>query len=222
MSDRRARREARARSARAAKAQLCRLERRHAVLVEEPHGVLRARAEALGPPRRRTRALRGRVEARRRHGVADLVRRRRPAVVRMDARRLRRPHHRRHRDAGHWHGHSDGDGADRRGGARHPARPRRRRARRQRPRAVRDALGGLVDDAVGRAGGACGGVRREAADHRDRGTAPRGPRGAKSRSRTESSSPRTASLPSRSRSSSGCSRTRRSSARAHAAPTRPG
>ena len=65
------------------------LERRHAVLVEEPDGVLRARAEALGAPRRGARALDRHVEARRRDGVADLVRRRRPAVVRLDARRAR-------------------------------------------------------------------------------------------------------------------------------------
>ena len=37
-------------------------------------------------------------QARRRHGVADLVRRRRPAELRVGARRLRRPRGRRHRD----------------------------------------------------------------------------------------------------------------------------
>ena len=84
-----------------------------------------ARAEALGPARRGARALDRHVEARRRDGVADLVRRRRPAVVRVDARRLGRPRHRRHRDAGHRHRHAHGDGADRGRGARRPARPRR-------------------------------------------------------------------------------------------------
>ena len=75
--DRRARREARPRSARAAAQELRERERRQAVLVEEPHAVLRARAEALGPPRRGARALRRHVEARRRDGEPDLVRRRR-------------------------------------------------------------------------------------------------------------------------------------------------
>ena len=119
-------------------------------------------------------------EARRRHGVADLVRRRRPAVVRVDARRLGRPRHRRHRDAGHRHRHADGDGADRRRGARRPARPRRRRARRQRARTVCDAVRRLVHDAVRRPGRARGRGGREAPDHRDRRAALR-PRGARAR-----------------------------------------
>ena len=92
-------------------AQLRRLERRHAVLVEEPDAVLRARAEALGPARRGACALDRHVEARRRHGLADLVRRRRPAVVRLDPRDVGRPLHRRDRDAGHRHGHAHRDGA---------------------------------------------------------------------------------------------------------------
>ena len=49
------------------------------------------RREALGPARRGARALGRDVEARRRDGEPDLVRRRRAAVVRVDARRLRRP-----------------------------------------------------------------------------------------------------------------------------------
>ena len=90
--------------------------------------------EALGPPARGARTLRPDVEARHRHGEPDLVRRRRPALVRLGARRLRRPHRRRHRDAGHRHGHVHRDGADRRRRARRTARPRGRRPRRLRAR----------------------------------------------------------------------------------------
>ena len=160
------------------------------------------------------------VEARRRHGVADLVRRRRPAVVRVDPRQLRRPRHGRDRDAGHRHRHAHGDGADRRRGARRPARPRRGRARRHRARPVRDALRRLVDDAVDGPGGARGRGRREAADHRDRRAA-LPPRGAGARHRGRLVVSADGDARGRSRSSSGCSRTRRSSARAGAGRTRP-
>ena len=138
------------------------------------------------------------------------------------ARDLGRPLHRRDRDAGHRHRHAHGDGADRRRGARRPARPRRGRARRQRARPVRDALRRLVDDAVGRPGRARGRGRREAPDPRDRRAALRHSRSACSTSRTASSSPPTATSRRRSRTCSRSSRTRRSSARAGAGRTRPG
>ena len=135
---RQARSQARPRPARAASPQP--RERRHdgrpAVLVEEPDGVLPPRRAALGAPHGSARALGRDVEARRRAREPDLVRRRRPAVVRVGARRLRRPRERRHRDAGHRHGHAHRDGADRRRGARAPARPRRGR-RSATPRAGR-------------------------------------------------------------------------------------
>ena len=114
--------------------------------------------------RRGPRALGGAVEARRRAREPDLVRRRRAALVRVGARRRRRPRDGRHRDAGHRHGLAHGDGADRGRGARPAARPRPRRARRLRARPVRDALGRLVHDPVGRARRS----RAAAADARDR------------------------------------------------------
>ena len=143
-------------------------ERRAAVQRQEPDRVLPPRRAALGAPARGARALDGHRQARRRHGVADLVRRRRPAELRVDPRRLRRPRHRRDRDAGHRHRHEDGDGADRGGGARHPARARHRLARRLGARAVRGDLRRLVDDAVDGPGRARRGGGREAADRRDR------------------------------------------------------
>ena len=79
------------------------------------------------------------MEARRRDGVADLVRRRRASVLRLGARRLRRSRDGDHGDAGHRHGDEDRDGADRGGGAAAAARHGRcrrsatRRAGRTRP-----------------------------------------------------------------------------------------
>ena len=128
--DRRARGPARRRPARAAAPQLRGHERGHAVLLEEPRGVLPQRRAALGAPARGARAVGCRLEARRRDGEPDLVRRRRASLLRVGAARLRRPRHRDHGDAGHRHGDEDGDGADRGRGARRPARPGRRRARR--------------------------------------------------------------------------------------------
>ena len=77
-----------------------------AVLVQEPDGVLPPRRAALGAAPRGARAQRGPVEARRRDGEPGLVRRRRPALVRVGARRLGRPRDRDHGDAGHRHGHA--------------------------------------------------------------------------------------------------------------------
>ena len=89
-----------------------------AVQRQEPARVLPARRAALGAPPRGARALDRHRQARRRHGLADLVRRRRPAELRLDPRRLGRPRDRRHGDAGHRHRHEDRDGADRGRGAR--------------------------------------------------------------------------------------------------------
>ena len=149
---RRARGEARRRSARAAAAQPhgARCRGRASVQRQEPARVLPARRAALGAQARGARALDRDGEARRRDGVADLVRRRRTAELRVDPRRLRRSRDGRDGDAGHRHRHADRDGADRSGGARHPARARHRVARRLGPRPVRDAQRRLVDDAVGR------------------------------------------------------------------------
>ena len=170
---RRARGEARHRPARAAPPQprepRCR--RRQAVQRQEPAGVLPPRRAALGAPPRGARTLDRDGQARRRDGVADLVRRRRPAELRLDARRLGRPRDGGHGDAGHRHRHAHGDGADRRRGARHPARPRHRLARRLGPRPVRLDLGRLVDDAVDGAGRPRGRSRRAAPDRGDRGAA---------------------------------------------------
>ena len=143
-------------------------DRRAAVLVEEPDGVLRARREALGAPRRGACAQRRDVEARRRPRVAGLVRRRRPALVRVGPARLRRARAGRHRDAGHRHRLEDRDAADRRGGARPADRPRRGLRRRHVARAVRVDLRRLVDDPVDGPGRSRGGRRRGAAGDRDR------------------------------------------------------
>ena len=128
--DRRARREARPRSARSSVAATTPTTTRStAVLLEEPARVLSPGAAPLGDRRDGPRPLEGRVEARRRDGQPDLVRRRRPAVLRVGADRRRRESGRDHRDAGHRHGHGNGDGADRgRGSGCH--RPGRRLARR--------------------------------------------------------------------------------------------
>ena len=89
-------------------------------------------------------------------------------------------------------------------------------------RAVRVDLGRLVDDPVDGAGRARRRGRREAPDHRDRRAALRPRRARRSTSRAATSSPPTATSPHRSRRWSGCSKTRRSSARARAGRTRPG
>ena len=127
---RRARGEAGPRPARDPAPELRALDRRPAVLVEEPDGVLQARRAALAAARRGAREERGAVEARRRAREPGLVRRRRAALLRVGAGRLRRARDRDHGDAGHRHRHCDGDGPDRRRGARAAARPRRLRARR--------------------------------------------------------------------------------------------
>ena len=124
----RARRAARARPARAAPAQ----PRRHGPRWTGGRSRPRTWSSATGVPSRTgsgaTRCA-ARSDETWKRGVGprepDLVRRRRPALVRVGARRLRRPRDRRHRDAGHRHRHADGDGADRRRGARAAARPRR-------------------------------------------------------------------------------------------------
>ena len=98
-----------------------------AVLLEEPDGVLRRRAEAHWERRARgARALdatRGSAASawRRRSGTAAAARRR-YAWIRLGSDGRAR---RRHRDAGRRHRHEDGDGADRGRGARLPARARR-------------------------------------------------------------------------------------------------
>ena len=69
-------------------------------------GVLPARRAALGAPARGARALGRDLEARDGHGQPDLVRRRRPAELRVGAARLRRARERRHGDAGHRHRHA--------------------------------------------------------------------------------------------------------------------
>ena len=136
---RQARRAARGRSARAAEAQLRarRRDGRAPVLLEGPDGVLPARRAALGAPPRGARPLGRDLEARHGDGEPDLVRRRRPAELRVGAARLGRPRERRHRDAGHRHGHPHGDGDDRGRGARPDARPGRGAARRLGARPVR-------------------------------------------------------------------------------------
>ena len=73
---------------------------------QEPARVLPARGAALGAAARGARALDGDGEARRRDGVADLVRRRRAAELRVDPRRLRRTRDGRDGDAGHRHRHA--------------------------------------------------------------------------------------------------------------------
>ena len=153
---RRARGEARRRPARAAPPQprRHRARRRARVLEQEPARVLPPRRAALGAPPRGARPLDRHRQARRRAGLADLVRRRRPAELRLDPRRLERPRGRGHRRPGRRHRHEDGARADRGRGARDPARARDDRGRRLGPRPVRDALGRLVDDAVDGAGGA--------------------------------------------------------------------
>ena len=115
---RRARGEARPGLARAAAPQLRELVRRQAVLVEEPDGVLQPRRAALAAARPGARAQRGAVEARSRPREPDLVRRRRPALVRVGAARLRRARDGDHGDAGHRHRHRDCDEPDRGRGAR--------------------------------------------------------------------------------------------------------
>ena len=117
---RRARRAARRRPARAAEAELRarRRDGRTPVLVEGPDGVLPARRAALGAPPRGARPLGRDLEARHGDGEPDLVRRRRPAELRLGAARLGRARERRHRDAGHRHRHPHGDGDDRGRGAR--------------------------------------------------------------------------------------------------------
>ena len=130
--------------------------------------------------------------------------------------------HRRHRDAGHRHRHAHRDGADRRRGARPPARPRRGRPRRHGARPVRDALRRLVDDPVCRPCRARGGRRCEAADHRDRGAALR-PRGAGARHQGRHRRlRRRESLDAAREAVEHARATRRSSARARAARTRRG
>ena len=219
---RRARGEARRRPARAAAPQLRELERGHAVLLQEPRGLLPPRRAALGAAARGALAVRRRLEARRRDGEPDLVRRRRASLLRVGAARLRRPRDGDHGDAGHRHRDAHRDGADRGRGARAAARARRGRARRLGARAVRLDLGRLLDAAVDGAGGAGGRGRCEAAGDRDRGAALR-PRAARARHpRRQRSSRRTATSRHRSRRSSACSRRRRSSARAPAGRTRPG
>ena len=168
---RRARGEARPRLARAAAPQLRELVRRQAVLVEEPDGVLPPRRAALAAARPGARAERGAVEARRRPREPDLVRRRRSALVRLGAARLRRARDRDHGDAGHRHRHGDGDEPDRGRGARASARQGRSRSRRLRPRAVRVDLRRLVDDAVDGPGRSRRRRGRGAPGARDRGAA---------------------------------------------------
>ena len=167
---------------------------------------------------RRARTLRRHVEARCRAREPDLVRRRRTSVLRVGARRLGRSRERGHRDAGHRHGHAHGDGADRRRGARAPARPRRGAGRRLRARAVRRHLRRLVDAAVDGPRRSRGRGGRRAADPRDRGPALRG-RAARALARAAATSSRPTAARGRSRRSRGCSRTARSSARARAART---
>ena len=75
---------------------------------QEPPRVLPPRRAPLGAPARGARALDGHRQARRRHGLAGVVRRRRPAELRVDSRRLRRPRRRRDRDSGRRHRHQDG------------------------------------------------------------------------------------------------------------------
>ena len=163
----------------------------------------RMRRAALGAAARGAPPLGRRLEARRRDGEPDLVRRRRTSLVCLGAAQLRRPRDGDHRDAGHRHRHAHGDGADRGRGARDRARGRRRRAGRLGARAVRLDLGRLLHAAVDGACGAGGCGRRARAG--------RGHRGAARHAERHSAAER----------SSRCSRSRRSSARAHAARTRP-
>ena len=89
-----------------------------AVLGQAPARVLRARGAALGAPPRGARALDRHRQARGRDGLADLVRRRRAAELRLDPRRLGRPRGRSHGRPGRRHRHQGGAGADRGRGAR--------------------------------------------------------------------------------------------------------
>ena len=82
------------------------------------------------------------------HGLADLVRRRRAAELRVDPGRLERPRRGGHGRPGRRHRHEDGAGADRRRGARASRSTQvTDRGRRHRARPLRDALGRLLDDA---------------------------------------------------------------------------
>ena len=103
-----------------------RARQRQAVQRQEPGRVLPPRRAALGAPARGARQLDRDGQARRRHGLADLVRRRRPAELRLGARRRRRPRGRHHRAAGRRQRHEDGARADRGRGARPAARARDR------------------------------------------------------------------------------------------------
>ena len=158
---RRARREARPRPTRAAPQEPCRQrpDGRPAVLEQAADGVLPARRAALGAPARGASALGGPVEARRRDRQPALVRRRRPALLRLGAHGRRRARDRRDRDAGHRHRHAHRDGADRRRGARASARPGDGRARRHGARPVRGRLRRVVDAAVDGPGRPLGGGR---------------------------------------------------------------
>ena len=127
--------------------------RRPAVLLQEPDGVLPARRAALGAPRTRcARAAKGRGSAvsawPARSGTAAAARPpTRGCASARTAARTSSPRCRTSAPA------RDGDGADRRRGARPAARAGPRRARRLGPRPVRLDLGGLVDDPVHGPGG---------------------------------------------------------------------
>ena len=146
-------------------------------------------------------------QARRRHGLADLVRRRRPAELRVGSCRLGRSRRGRHRDAGHRHRHAHRDGADRRRGARDPARSRHGRrsatppaapSRRSRPaRRRRPSMGPAVRAAADASASRSRQIEEIAASSAARPDGAARPR------------------------SSACSRTRRSSARAGAGRTPP-
>ena len=125
----------------------------------EPHWQRRdeVRARSSGP-----------WKSRRRPRQPDLVRRRRPALLRVGASRLRRPRDGRDGDAGHRHGHGDDDDPDRRRGARAAARAGRPRARRLRAWALRVDLRGILDCPLDGPGRSLGSRRRRPADHRDR------------------------------------------------------
>ena len=134
------------RPARAAAPQLRELERRHAVLLQEPRGVLPAARSRTGSGG--TRCARAPMpsgsaasgwRARSGTAAAGLPRTRGCALG------SRRPRDGDHGDAGHRHRDAHRDGADRRRGARAAARARRGRARRLGARAVRLDLGRLLD-----------------------------------------------------------------------------
>ena len=173
---RRARRPARAGPARAAarEPRRGRPARGAAVLREEPARVLPARGAALGAPARGARPLDRQGQVRRRPRVADLVRRRRPAELRLGADRLGRTRGRRHRRPGRRHRHPDRARPDRRRGARPATRARDALARRHGPRAVRDVVGRLLDDSLAGPRRPRRGRRREAPAPRARSTALRG------------------------------------------------